>query len=142
MGPGAVPAWRDLTPGETGPDVAEPQDALSSLGYYGHGRHTGVLRRGGRGVPALAAREGGLAVNGAAGEPFLELAARGSLALTGQTEGRCSRTALENVLLAQLWTAVLGVVGLLAGAYPAWARRGPAPWPCCGTREPRTVRRK
>jgi len=29
---GAVPAWRDLTPGETGPDVAELQQALAALG--------------------------------------------------------------------------------------------------------------
>src|SRR5580658_4716051 len=31
---GSVPAWRDLTPGETGPDVAELQTALAKLGYY------------------------------------------------------------------------------------------------------------
>ncbi len=36
---GTVPAWRDLAPGETGPDVAELQDALASLGYYDDGDH-------------------------------------------------------------------------------------------------------
>jgi peptidoglycan hydrolase-like protein with peptidoglycan-binding domain len=30
---GAVPAWRDLTPGESGSDVAELQAALGELGY-------------------------------------------------------------------------------------------------------------
>jgi hypothetical protein len=31
---GSVPAWRNLTPGQSGPDVAELQNALSLLGYY------------------------------------------------------------------------------------------------------------
>jgi len=31
--PGAVPAYRDLLPGETGPDVAQLQEALRRLGY-------------------------------------------------------------------------------------------------------------
>ena len=31
---GRVPAWRDLTPGETGPDVTQLQQALARLGYY------------------------------------------------------------------------------------------------------------
>ncbi|MFJ7273551.1 peptidoglycan-binding protein [Kitasatospora sp. NPDC098663] len=31
--PGAVPAFRDLKPGSTGPDVAELQDALAGLGH-------------------------------------------------------------------------------------------------------------
>ena len=109
---GAVPAWRDLTPGETGPDVAELQDALSSLGYYDDGdtpgyygsateyavslyyQHLGYTPPSSGGVPAadvvflpsLPATV--VAVNGATGEqpgqPFLELAARGSLALTGE----------------------------------------------------------
>ena len=109
---GAVPAWRDLTPGETGPDVAELQDALSSLGYYDDGdtagyygsateyavslyyEHLGYTPPSSGGVPAadvvflpsLPATV--VAVNGAAGEqpgqPFLELAARGSLALSGE----------------------------------------------------------
>src|SRR5215469_7812546 len=35
---GTVAAWRDLTPGETGPDVAELQRALASLGYYDEDR--------------------------------------------------------------------------------------------------------
>jgi peptidoglycan hydrolase-like protein with peptidoglycan-binding domain len=30
---GRVPAWRDITPGESGPDVTELQKALASLGY-------------------------------------------------------------------------------------------------------------
>jgi Putative peptidoglycan binding domain len=34
---GPVPAWRDITPGESGPDVAELQKALASLGYYSGG---------------------------------------------------------------------------------------------------------
>ena len=54
---GHVPAWRDITPGESGPDVAELQKALASLGYYAGRRHARVLRRGnpGRGVPVLRA---------------------------------------------------------------------------------------
>ncbi len=109
---GTVPAWRDLAPGETGPDVAELQDALASLGYYDEGdtpgyygsateyavslyyEHLGYTPPSSGGVPAadvvflpsLPATV--VAVNGATGEqpgqPFLELAARGSLALTGQ----------------------------------------------------------
>ena len=31
---GTVPAWRELVPGDSGPDVAELQKALASLGYY------------------------------------------------------------------------------------------------------------
>jgi len=107
-----VPAWRDLTPGESGPDVAELQNALASLGYYDGGdtagyfgsatedavalyyEHLGYTAPSSGGVPAadvvflpsLPAKVVG--VNGAAGEqpgqPFLELAARGSLALTGE----------------------------------------------------------
>ena len=38
---GTVPAWRDLTPGETGPDVTELQQALASLGYYDDGDTAG-----------------------------------------------------------------------------------------------------
>jgi peptidoglycan hydrolase-like protein with peptidoglycan-binding domain len=109
---GAVPAWRDLTPGETGPDVTELQQALASLGYYDDGdppgyygaateyavslyyEHLGYTPPSAGGVPAadvvflpsLPATV--VAVNGATGEqpgqPFLELAARGSLALTGE----------------------------------------------------------
>jgi len=109
---GAVPAWRDLTPGESGPDVAELQNALASLGYYDGGdtagyfgsatqdavtayyEHLGYTPPSSGGVPAadvvflpsLPATVVG--VNGAAGQqpgqPFLELAARGSLALTGE----------------------------------------------------------
>ncbi len=109
---GPVPAWRDLTPGESGPDVTELQNALASLGYYDGGdtagyfgaatedavsayyEHLGYTAPSLGGVPAadvvflpsLPATV--VAVNGAAGEqpgqPFLELAARGSLALTGE----------------------------------------------------------
>jgi peptidoglycan hydrolase-like protein with peptidoglycan-binding domain len=109
---GAVPAWRDLTPGESGPDVAQLQKALAALGYYDDGdtpgyyggateyavslyyQHLGYAPLSSGGVsaadvlflPSLPATV--VAVNGAAGEqpgqPFLELAARGSLALTGE----------------------------------------------------------
>ena len=109
---GSVPAWRDLVPGESGPDVAELQHALASLGYYDGGdtpgyfgpatqdavaayyEHLGYTPPSSGGVPAadvvfvpsLPATV--VAVNGAAGQqpgqPFLELAARGSLALTGE----------------------------------------------------------
>jgi peptidoglycan hydrolase-like protein with peptidoglycan-binding domain len=109
---GPVPAWRDLTPGESGPDVTELQNALASLGYYDGGdtagyfgsatedavsayyEHLGYTPPSSGGVPAadvvflpsLPATV--VAVNGAAGQqpgqPFLELAARGSLALTGE----------------------------------------------------------
>ena len=109
---GPVPAWRDLTPGESGPDVAELQQALASLGYYDDGdtpgyygaateyavylyyEHLGYIPPSSGGMPeadvvflpSLPATV--VAVNGATGEqpgqPFLELAARGSLALTGE----------------------------------------------------------
>ena len=109
---GTVPAWRDLTPGETGPDVAELQKALASLRYYDDGdtpgtfgaateyavslyyEHLGYTPPSTGGLPAadvvflpsLPATV--IGVNGAAGEqpgqPFLELSARGSLALTGE----------------------------------------------------------
>jgi len=109
---GPVPAWRDLTPGESGPDVTELQNALSSLGYYGGGdtagyfgaatqdavsayyEHLGYAAPSSGGVPAAdvvflpSLPASVVAVNGAAGQqpgqPFLELAPRGSLALTGQ----------------------------------------------------------
>jgi biotin carboxyl carrier protein len=109
---GPVPAWRDLTPGESGPDVTELQKALAwlgyddngdTLGYYGSAtgyavslyyEHLGYTPPSAGGLPTadvvflprLPATV--VAVNGAAGEqpgqPFLELAARGSLALTGE----------------------------------------------------------
>jgi hypothetical protein len=109
---GRVPAWRDITPGESGPDVAELQKALASLGYYTGGdtpgffgtttqdavslyyEHLGYTPPATGGVPltdviflpSLPAKV--IAVNGAKGQqpgqPFLELAARGSLALTGE----------------------------------------------------------
>jgi uncharacterized membrane protein YgcG len=109
---GRVPAWRDITPGESGPDVTELQKALASLGYYQGGdvpglfgtatqdavsayyEHLGYTPPTTGGVPltdviflpSLPAKL--IAVNGAKGQqpgqPFLELAARGSLALTGE----------------------------------------------------------
>jgi Putative peptidoglycan binding domain len=109
---GKVPAWRDLIPGESGPDVAELQQSLAALGYYGNGdtagyfgpateyavslyyQHLGYTPPATGGVPAadvvflpsLPATV--VTVNGARGQqpgqPFLELAARGSLALTGE----------------------------------------------------------
>jgi multidrug efflux pump subunit AcrA (membrane-fusion protein) len=109
---GPVPAWRDLTPGESGPDVAELQQALARLGYYGDGdtagyfgsatqyavylyyQHLGYTAPSSGGVPAAdvvflpSMPATVVAVNGASGEqpgqPFLELAARGSLALAGE----------------------------------------------------------
>lgn len=107
---GKVPAWRDLTPGESGPDVTELQEALARLGYYDDAdtpgyfgsateyavslyyEHLGYTPPVTGGVPlsdvvflpSLPATV--VAVNGARGQqpgsPFLELAARGSLALT------------------------------------------------------------
>jgi hypothetical protein len=109
---GAVPAWRDIIPGESGPDVTELQNALASLGYYDGGdtpgyfgaatedavslyyEHLGYTPPSSGGVPetnvvflpSLPATV--VAVNGATGQqpgqPFLELAPRGSLALTGE----------------------------------------------------------
>ena len=40
---GTVPAWRDLTPGESGPDVTELQKALASIGYYDNGDTPGYF---------------------------------------------------------------------------------------------------
>jgi len=40
---GPVPAWRDLTPGESGPDVTELQKALAALGYYDDGDTPGYF---------------------------------------------------------------------------------------------------
>ena len=109
---GRVPAWRDITPGESGPDVAELQKALAALGYYQDGdtpgffgtatqdavsayyEHLGYTPPAAGGVPmtdvifmpSLPAKV--IAVNGAKGQqpgqPFLELAARGSLAPNGE----------------------------------------------------------
>jgi Putative peptidoglycan binding domain len=109
---GRVPAWRDITPGESGPDVTELQKALASLGYYQGGdtpgffgtatqdavalyyEHLGYTPPVTGGVPvadviflpSMPAKV--IAVNGVKGQqpgqPFLEIAARGSLALTGE----------------------------------------------------------
>jgi HlyD family secretion protein len=43
---GSVPAWRDLAPGETGPDVAELQKALAALGYSDEGDTPGYYGGG------------------------------------------------------------------------------------------------
>jgi uncharacterized protein YwbE len=43
---GSVPAWRDLAPGETGPDVAELQKALAALGYSDEGDTSGYYGAG------------------------------------------------------------------------------------------------
>lgn len=43
---GAVPAWRDLAPGDTGPDVAELQKALAALGYGEGGDKLGTYGTG------------------------------------------------------------------------------------------------
>ena len=107
-----VPAWRDLTPGESGPDVAELQKALAALGYYDDGdtpgyfgsateyavslyyEHLGYTPPFSGGLPATdvvflpSLPASVVAVNGAIGDqpgqPFLEIAPRGSLALTGE----------------------------------------------------------
>jgi peptidoglycan hydrolase-like protein with peptidoglycan-binding domain len=109
---GSVPAWRDLLPGESGPDVAELQYALASLGYYYYGdasgyfgsatedavalyyEHLGFTPPSTGGVPladvvffaSLPATVVGVdgAAGDQAGQPFLEVAPRGSLALTGE----------------------------------------------------------
>jgi hypothetical protein len=109
---GSVPAWRDLTPGESGPDVTELQKALASLGYYDNGdtpgyfgsatedavslyyEHLGYTPPSTGGVPAsdvvfLASLPATVvAVNGTVGgqpgQPFLEIAPRKSLTLTGE----------------------------------------------------------
>ena len=109
---GRVPAWRDLTPGESGPDVTELQHALGRLGYYDYGdtpgyfgsateyavslyyAHLGYIAPTSGGVPAAdvvflpSVPATVVAVNGARGQqpgqPFLELAARGSLSLSGE----------------------------------------------------------
>jgi HlyD family secretion protein len=43
---GAVPAWRILSPGESGPDVAELQKALAALGYGDGGDTSGYFGAG------------------------------------------------------------------------------------------------
>ncbi|MBO1418530.1 peptidoglycan-binding protein, partial [Streptomyces sp. FH025] len=44
--PGAVPAYRDLKPGSTGPDVSELQAALAGLGYSTGDDETGSYGAG------------------------------------------------------------------------------------------------
>jgi len=43
---GSVPAWRDLAPGESGPDVAELQKALAKLGFSDYGDTSGYYGGG------------------------------------------------------------------------------------------------
>ncbi|WP_199881570.1 peptidoglycan-binding domain-containing protein [Streptomyces sp. CB03911] len=43
---GAVPAYRDLKPGSTGPDIAQLQDALAALGLPAHGDDRGAFGAG------------------------------------------------------------------------------------------------
>jgi len=141
---GRVPAWRDITPGESGPDVAELQKALASLGYYTGGdtpglfgtatqdaaslyyEHLGYPPPATGGVPvtdviflpSLPAKV--IAVNGAKGQqpgqPFLELAARGSLALTGELPPAYSGQ-VKSGLKVKIFDEVTGIhaTGTIAG---------------------------
>jgi peptidoglycan hydrolase-like protein with peptidoglycan-binding domain len=147
---GSVPAWRDLTPGESGPDVTELQTALAALGYYDHGDtpgyfgaatqdavaayydHLGYPPPSSGGVPAadvvflpsLPATVVG--VNGAAGQqpgqPFLELAARGSLELTGELPPAYAGQ-VKPGLSVSIYDAVTGIhaTGTVAGLGTATA---------------------
>jgi Putative peptidoglycan binding domain len=147
---GPVPAWRDLVPGESGPDVAELQNALRSLGLYDGGdtagyfgaatldavaayyEHLGYTPPASGGVPAadvvflpsLPATVVG--VNGAAGQqpgqPFLELAARGSLALTGELPPAYAGQ-VKPGLSVSIYDAVTGIhaTGTVAGLGTATA---------------------
>jgi peptidoglycan hydrolase-like protein with peptidoglycan-binding domain len=133
---GSVPAWRDITPGESGPDVAELQKALASLGYYPGGdtpgyfgtatqdavalyyEHLGATPPATGGVPmtdviflpSLPAKV--VAVNGGKGQqpgqPFLELSARGSLALTGELAPGYTRQ-VKTGLRAKIYDEVTGI---------------------------------
>ena len=145
---GRVPAWRDITPGESGPDVAELQKALASLGYYAGGdtpgffgaatqdavseyyEHLGYTPPVTGGVPmtdviflpSLPAKV--VAVNGAKGQqpgqPFLELAARGSLALTGELPPAYAAQ-VKPGLKVKIFDDVTGIhaAGTVAGAQTA-----------------------
>ncbi len=147
---GPVPAWRDLIPGESGPDVTELQNALASLGFYDGGDtagyfgaatqdavaayygHLGYTPPSSGGVPAtdvvflpsLPATV--VAVNGAPGEqpgqPFLELAARGSLALTGELPPAYAGQ-VKSGLKVTVYDEVTGIraTGAVAGLGPATA---------------------
>ncbi len=147
---GPVPAWRDLTPGESGPDVAELQNALASLGYYDGGdtagyfgaatqdavaayyEHLGYTAPASGGVPAAdvvflpSLPASVVAVNGAAGQqpgqPFLELAARGSLALTGELPPAYAGQ-VKPGLSVTIYDAVTGIhaTGIVAGLGTATA---------------------
>jgi hypothetical protein len=145
---GPVPAWRDLVPGESGPDVSELQNALTSLrlydggdtpGYFGpatqdavaaYYQHLGYTVPASGGVPAtdvlffpsLPARV--VAVNGGAGQqpgqPFLELAARRSLALTGELPPAYAGQ-VKPGLKVSIYSEVTGIhaAGRVAGLGPA-----------------------
>jgi peptidoglycan hydrolase-like protein with peptidoglycan-binding domain len=145
---GPVPAWRDLTPGESGPDVTELQNALAALGYYDGGdtsgyfgpatqgavaayyQHLGYTPPSSGGVPAAdvvfvpSLPASLVAVNGAAGQqpgqPFLELAARGSLALTGELPPAYAGQVRPG-LTVSVYDEVTGIhaTGTVAGLGPA-----------------------
>lgn len=141
---GRVPAWRDITPGESGPDVAELQKALASLGYYAGGDTPGLFGTATQDAVALYYEHFGytppvtggvpltdviflpslpakvVAVNGAKGQqpgqPFLELAARGSLALTGELPPAYAAQ-VKNGLKVKIFDEVTGIhaTGTVAG---------------------------
>jgi hypothetical protein len=147
---GRVPAWRDITPGESGPDVAELQKALAALGYYDGGdtpgyfgaatedavsayyEHFGYTPPASGGVPltdvifvpSLPAKV--IAVNGTKGQqpgqPFLELAARGSLALTGELPPTYAGQ-VKTGLKVRIYDEVTGIhaTGTIAGVGTATA---------------------
>ena len=145
---GPVPPWRDLVPGESGPDVSELQNALTSLGFYdgadtpgyfgpatqdavaAYYEHLGYTAPASGGVPAtdvlflpsLPARV--VAVNGGAGQqpgqPFLELSARRSLALTGELPPAYAGQ-VKPGLKVSIYSEVTGIhaAGTVAGLGPA-----------------------
>jgi HlyD family secretion protein len=145
---GSVPAWRDLLPGDSGPDVAELQKSLGTLGYYFGGdtpgffggatqsavslyyEHLGYTPPSTGGVPVtdvvfLASLPATVvAVNGAkgdqAGQPFLEIAPRGSLALTGELAPAYAGQ-VKSGLKVRIYDEVTGIhtTGTVTGLLPA-----------------------
>jgi peptidoglycan hydrolase-like protein with peptidoglycan-binding domain len=141
---GPVPAWRDLLPGDSGPDVLELQKALASLGYYDGGDTPGYYGTATQDavydyfwnlgyqppsdggvpeadvvfLPSLPASV--LAVNGAvgqqAGQPFLEVSARDALALTGELPPGYAGQ-VKDGLKVRIYDEVTGIhaVGTVAG---------------------------
>jgi peptidoglycan hydrolase-like protein with peptidoglycan-binding domain len=127
---GPVPAWRDLTPGETGPDVAELQDALSALGYYDEGdtpgyygpateyavqeyyQHLGCTPPSSGGVPSSSAVFIPLAVHPSTPLPA---ALNGENVLvtvqTGQTEGPVLTVPAAAIVATASGTSYVTVVG-------------------------------